>query len=199
MGGCASAFQSLSRDDAEGGPPFETVDAEVFAVSGKDDGGPKILCKYDERRVGKVHGEIRVLFEKTTSAFQGRWCGWHEDGSSLEKETDRSRRTAVNRPEEVGGIREYRLGRDHGRLPAFEEVPAPPMMRLAPIEERHQRPGVEQQFTGHVVSVPPGHNRGDVQRGLVRRTRVSQSDGERAPPAAQRPVLRVGGTAAVRA
>ena len=144
MGGCASAFQSLSRDDAEGGPPFETVDAEVFAVSGKDDGGPKILCKYDERRVGNVHGEIRVLFEKTTSAFQRRRCGWHEDGSSLEKETDRSRRTAVNRPEEVGGFR-------------------------------------------------------DVQRGLVRRTRVSQSDGERAPPAAQLPVLRVGATAAVRA
>ena len=69
MGGCASAFQSLSRDDAEGGPPFETVDAEVFAVSGKDDGGPKILCKYDERRVGNVHGRSEYFSRRRRARF----------------------------------------------------------------------------------------------------------------------------------
>jgi len=134
--------------------PPKAKRAEVPPIEGEDVSGPRILGEDHERRVGIVEVCIGVLSQDRLRAFQSLPRSGDENGAALEHEAEHGASPAFDATKQVSRLRDDRFGRDDGPRPLLEERHARSVMRLAPVEQAHERARVEEKLTGHGEAIP---------------------------------------------
>jgi hypothetical protein len=149
-GSLSFAFRlGMRRQDVEGLPAIQPIDLEVPPIRGENARRIEFLRERHERSIGEIHGLVCVLLNERVDSLQRLRARWHQHGAPRQKELDARGNAVVHTSHEMRRFRQHGLGRHDRSGPGLEHAQARGVLRLIPIEQRHQRARVEQQFTGH--------------------------------------------------
>lgn len=140
---------SLRGKDPETAAAPDPVDAEVPPVGGEDQVGVQLFGEDDQGGVGVVHGQVGVLPHELAAASEGRAGRRHQECAAGQEEVHARLSPSREPSEQVGRFRQDGFSAGDRPVPIAEEPRAGLVTGLASIEERYQRPRVEEQLTGH--------------------------------------------------
>lgn len=146
-------FQRASHAQSELAAPADSICIEATLIGRQDPIGLEILSQHDERRVGEIHGLIRMALHQIPGATQGTWCGWHEQRTTRKYKIETGQGATVSASQQMRGFRQHGFGGDDLAGPRREALDELPVTPLGAVEQGDDRRGVQQQFSGHATAI----------------------------------------------
>ena len=125
-------------------PAAHAIRLEVISIHGENLSSPQRFGRYDQRRVREVHRVIGVEQHQFKRASEGAGVEKPDRQTATLNELPESTGFSACRSEHVKRLGQYRDRCLHGLPQALQDCRTTAMVGVPAIEQRHQRPRVDQ-------------------------------------------------------
>ena len=156
------------RNQPKGFSLIESVRRKSTAIQGKNQVGLQLFAQGDQSGIGKIHGDVSILFHQERNALKAFWGRRNQLKGSSQDKLKGIFLSLPGRSDQVERLGEYRFGGYNGPAPLFQGGDAVGVHLLASVHESDERAGIQQKLILH------GADGGSGSRGAVALSRVGR-------------------------
>ncbi len=151
------------RDYLEGSIPIHSIRGKAAAIQRENPVCSQLFAQHNQGGVGKIHWDIAISLHQSRNPLQAFRRGRNQVKSASENKLKANFLRAPLGSDQIERFGQHGFSGDDRAGPVLQRRYAVTVQLLVPIHERHESPGIQQQFIFH-GAIDGSDSRGGVAR-----------------------------------